>query len=93
MVTVYVGITTINSSSINIYPNPVHDLLTIGLPSSMTSQEKLLKLCDVTGRIVFSETINETGLHTISVSSLAKGVYILTIESREEKRMVRVIVD
>lgn len=93
MVTVYVGISQAANSSINIYPNPVHDQLTIGLPSSMASEEKFLKLRDVTGRIVMAETISQSGLHTISVSSLAKGVYILTLESQSQKRVVQVIVN
>ena len=93
MVTVYVGISKINSGTLNIYPNPVHSELTVLLPSSMAAEEKLLKLCDVTGRIVLSETLNGSGLHSINVEAFAKGVYILSLESLSQKRVVQVIVN
>lgn len=93
MVTVYVGISDLSRSSLNIYPNPVHDQLTVGLPSSMSAEQKLLKLTDVTGRVVFSETLTGSGLHSLSVLPFAKGVYILSIESSSQKRVVQVIVN
>jgi len=93
MVTVYVGITQALSYNLNIYPNPVHELLTIGMPSSMAGEQKLLKVSDVTGRIVISESISQSGLYTLDVTSLAKGVYILSLETPAEKRVVQVIVN
>ncbi|CAN5425532.1 hypothetical protein BH11BAC1_BH11BAC1_03680 [soil metagenome] len=93
MVTVIVGIEGISSAGVNIYPNPVHDKLTVQVPTSMASEQKLLKLTDVMGRIVFSETLTGSGLHTVDVGAFAKGVYILSLDSRSQKRVVRVIVD
>jgi hypothetical protein len=94
MVTVYTGISQQTVSHyLNIYPNPVHDLLTIGMPSSMTNEQRLLKLCDVTGRIVMSETTSQSGLYEIHVSALAKGVYLLSVETQSEKRIVQVVVN
>ncbi len=93
MVTVYVGISAIHSNEINIYPNPVHDLLTVQLPSFMSGEIKLLKICDVTGRVVFSESLGGSGLHTVNVSSFAKGVYIITLDSSSQRRVVQVIIN
>ncbi len=93
MVTVYVGIASVSTSSINIYPNPVHDILTVQLPSALAGEEKRLIITDVTGREVFHETLYGSGLHTLNVSSFARGVYILTLESVSGKRVVRVVMD
>jgi hypothetical protein len=93
MVTVYVGISQAVSHYLNIYPNPVHDLLTIAMPSSMAGEQKLLKMCDVTGRVVLSESISQSGLFSMPVTSLAKGVYILSVETTSQKRVVQVVVN
>ena len=93
MVTVYVGLSSIATNGINIYPNPVHDVLTIQLPTSMAGESKLLKICDVTGRVIFSESLGGSGLHTVDVSSFSKGVYIITLDSFSQRRVVQVIVN
>ncbi|MCX6274785.1 MAG: CotH kinase family protein [Bacteroidetes bacterium] len=93
MVTVYVGLSSIQSNGINIYPNPVHDILTIQLPTSMSGESKLLKMFDVTGRVVFTESLSGSGLHTIDVSAFAKGVYVITLDSNSQRRVVQVIVN
>jgi len=93
MVTVYVGISQTVSHYLNIYPNPVHDLLTVAMPSSMAGEQKLLKVCDVTGRVVLSESISQSGLYSLPVTSLAKGVYILSLETISQKRVVQVVVN
>lgn len=62
-------------SSFNIYPNPVKNQLTI-----TTENERInsIKIIDVTGKTLKTVVANTT---TINVSDLAKGLYILQIQT------------
>ncbi len=92
MVTVYVGIASINSSSaIDIYPNPVHDLLHIEFPGAMTSEKMQLRMTDVTGRIILSEAISGNRPYSVDMKNLSKGIYILVLEN-ENMRVVKEVV-
>ena len=73
-----VGINENNiNNNITIYPNPVKDQLTI-----TTENEKInsIKIMDVTGKILQVFTENTT---TINVADLAKGLYILQIQTEK----------
>jgi hypothetical protein len=59
----------------------------------MSGEQKLLKICDVTGRVIFAESLGGAGLHLLDVSSFAKGVYIVTLDSFSQRRVVQVIIN
>lgn len=62
------------SGKINVYPNPVKEQLKIsGLKANET-----VKLCDMTGRVVWQAEAKGTEL-TIPVSSITEGVYYLNV--------------
>ena len=66
------GIETVENNNIKIYPNPVKDELYITTESSVTKVE----IYNADGKLVIQEN-NFTG--KVNVSSLAKGVYVVTI--------------
>lgn len=61
---------------LKVYPNPAKDKITYSLNET---EELSVSLCDMYGRIVFSN--KGTGSQSIDVSSLAKGCYTLCIAS------------
>ena len=67
----------IELSSFNIYPNPVKNQLTITAENEKINS---IKIIDVTGKILKSFTENTT---TINVADLAKGLYILQIQTQK----------
>lgn len=82
---VYTGSTTTLSTkdkalnnSINVYPNPVKNTITINkLDSSINIEEVVLY--DILGNVVYNDKI----VNRIDVSNLSRGLYILKLESKK----------
>jgi len=62
-------------STLNFYPNPTHDILYLNINAD---NNKLLVM-DLTGRILFNESIPST--YALNVSGLESGVYFIEIEN------------
>jgi len=59
------------------FPNPATDLLTVTFPAVRT--DVVLSLLDMTGRRMLEQRITSTDRHTLDVSSLSPGMYLLRI--------------
>ena len=72
---------TVTTNSINVFPNPAHDLLHINL--SLTREENLqLEIFDLMGKMVFSKQEQVlAGSHTLdcNIENLSKGIYVLKV--------------
>ena len=69
-------ITDNETVAINIYPNPVHDLLTVESESNIRE----ISVFDQMGRMIYVETFHETSLQkVINTTSLPVGLYLLRI--------------
>ena len=77
------------------YPNPTHELLNVEFTSE-NNENAIIRLVDAAGRVVYSDSIDATeGANSaaINVSSFAKGVYLLQLESSNHLEKIRVIVE
>jgi len=63
---------TENSEQINVYPNPVHDVLSIDYDKSMSGE---LELTDMAGRVLIQQPLG----HSVDMKGLASGTYMLRI--------------
>ncbi|MBS1587788.1 MAG: T9SS type A sorting domain-containing protein, partial [Bacteroidetes bacterium] len=63
-----------NSEQINVYPNPVKDVLSIDYDKSMNAE---MVLCDMAGRVLLRRPLG----HSLDMKGLASGVYMLRIRS------------
>jgi hypothetical protein len=79
----------INSTSIQIYPNPVKDELTIELNTDISHFDKLsvtlnarLEIVNIIGQTVFSSHIQHA-TETIDVSGLPTGAYIIKLKTEQ----------
>jgi hypothetical protein len=65
-----------------VYPNPANDnvILTFN-----TKENVVLKINDLTGKVVYNETIQSNGLtkHAINTKELADGVYFVTLQTTQ----------
>jgi len=68
------GISNIQSGSVTVYLDPLHQKLIIRYPWNIIDR---LEIVDLNGRIIW-QTTNFTS-ESVDVSSLAKGVYILKL--------------
>jgi hypothetical protein len=73
-------VSTLTNSEVNLYPNPVHDKLSIIVGPSLDLSSSTISLTDVHGRRM---SIHHK-LGQVDVSSLATGLYFLTISSGEQ---------
>jgi len=76
----------LNSSQVNIYPNPNKGNFTI---ETTVTERQAVQVFDVNGKLVFSQTIN--GNTSIDASNLSEGVYNVSIVGNEgvvNKRLV-----
>lgn len=69
--------------SFKFYPNPVDNVLIIRSETALDIQ-----IIDATGKMRLSQT-NVSGLHTINVSSLEKGVYVMRVLNRLSNTVVQ----
>lgn len=72
--------------SLNIYPNPSTNLITIDF-------KNLKKACiyNVAGQIVLQKTFDELKTNTVNLSSLENGVYIVVLENDTFQKTVKIV--
>jgi hypothetical protein len=77
---------------INIYPNPMQSNVTIEYATTLKSATlKTINIYNLSGSKVFTATFNSTKT-TISVATLAKGIYIFSVEegaNRFTKKLIK----
>jgi hypothetical protein len=76
-----------DTTSIKMYPNPATDVLNI---QSATEVLTKVSITDLNGRVVKEASDN---LSQISLGNLAKGIYMVTIESATAKKVEKLIVE
>jgi len=79
-----------------VYPNPSQGKLTLQY-NSPDATECLLKVRDLTGRVLLHESLaasEGTNLHEINLGGVAKGVYMLSLENAKgENVIIRLVID
>lgn len=83
-----------NVSSLTVFPNPTTDV--INVTYSATKGHTDITVLDLAGRVVLTQNSNSVeGINNtqIKMSGLAKGAYLLQIQSTQGTRQVRVVVE
>lgn len=75
-------------SQIKIFPNPVGQTLNIKIPNNF--EDSILIIYNVLGKVVIKQQFNSSE-HTIDVSSLASGLYMLSIQSKDASKTFKFI--
>ncbi len=77
------------------YPNPAHDKLNVAFNSNNTN-EYTIKMIDMTGRLLLDRTANAAqgnNFIELDLGVFAKGIYVLSFSSGEERKQVRIVVE
>ena len=77
--------------SVAVYPNPATDYITIDL-KNIRNQTSIVRLTDLTGKVVYQNEVSETSNLIISTSGISKGVYILNITNELKNCNQKIIV-
>ena len=73
-----VGINELSSASINVYPNPVKDVLNVQSTSTM----KEIQIYNIVGQMVLNQNVNGNNV-TLNTSDLKSGVYNLKVKMED----------
>ena len=65
--------------SLKVYPNPVHNNVTIAYNSASTNLAKTVCIYNVQGNKVFTAQLTK-GQTNVTITSLVKGIYILQVD-------------
>jgi len=82
-----VNVESIQEPIVKIYPNPANDLLTIetGQPG-----QHFIEITSLNGQLLYNDRM-EGPTHQIDLSSFQKGLYFITIKSRDYVRTEKII--
>ncbi|MDR2084047.1 MAG: C10 family peptidase [Bacteroidales bacterium] len=88
------GIEDIKIGDINIYPNPAKDVLNVRIDSD-EAQEVSLQITNIVGSVVYKESFSHNNVtnHSINVSSLKSGIYLITIKSDKGTETRKIVID
>ena len=82
-------------TDLNIFPNPASSTMNVVLTTEEAGQ-LTFRVSDMMGRTISTESVENYGgemMHTLNVSNLAKGLYILSIEGTQGKSVHKFIVE
>ena len=72
--------------SIQVYPNPVGDVLNIELPGAGTVQ-----LLSLEGKVIQSKQVTTVGIITLATGQLQTGIYVCRYSNGKEIKTVKII--
>ena len=69
------------ASSINLFPNPADNHVTIALGSNNKKVE--VTIADITGKVIYTTIITDTQMIEVNTYDFAEGIYIVQIQSAD----------
>jgi hypothetical protein len=81
---------TNNSVNVSVYPNPAHENIYVSLPGNGSYN---VKLTNVLGAVIYNETAVNKEKVSMSLTSIPKGIYFVTVESKTEKVTRKVVIE
>ena len=71
---------SLNESEVTIFPNPATNELYIKNNNNLALQN--ISIADLTGKVVFNQDIQNIDSNAVNITSLAKGMYLVTVETQ-----------
>lgn len=83
----------VNGNDLNIFPNPGKDVVNFSINGANNSDMNI-SVIDVTGKIIFNQTLNVNGISNTSFdfSKFNKGIYIVNVKSGNENYNKKLVV-
>lgn len=85
----FVGVNELGMNNITVYPNPASNMLTIAGLS--TDNNMSMIITDLAGKEVLYPKFNSNSQQQINISSLAKGIYFLQINTAKANKTIKFI--
>ena len=87
------GFESVESTLPSVFPNPTSGIINVEIPVSWVASEGTVQLFNSHGQIVYNHTGSLNNLSRIDLSHYSKGIYLLSIESGNERGMAKLVVD
>lgn len=84
--------TKLNNASVNIYPNPAKNSINISMESTDTFSPFDIKIYDLLGKVVYSETSNKNNV-IVNSSGWNSGLYIISIQQGKSNIHKKIIIE
>ena len=79
------------NDNLSVYPNPSNGEFTINIGNETMSK---IHVFDISGKLVFSDKIvNKTENHTLNLSYLTNGIYILKLSNNEYTKQTKLVIN
>ncbi len=76
------GIQSNDNNSVDLYPNPASEVVSLTLPASLAGNNVVVTLFDLSGKVVFrKESVANSSSLILPVAALERGVYMVNIAS------------
>lgn len=85
-----------SDSKFNIYPNPTSNIFTLSYTSTQTNNDLQIKVIDVLGKTVYTETVqalNGKITKEINLGSVSKGTYIIELASQDMRETKKIVIE
>jgi hypothetical protein len=83
------GITDIETSAINVYPNPARDNINIVLPENISSA--IFTLYDMQGKVLIQQQISNQD--AVSIDNIATGIYIYKVTTDKQNYTRKIVIN
>lgn len=81
-------------NTLEVYPNPAHNFVTIKVPDKMKRSGVRLIVYDLEGKTFYSKNINSnTVFENLNVSNLPKGVYLIQIKNEDLSCQTKLVIN
>jgi hypothetical protein len=73
---------TVNTTSMKVYPNPVHDVATVEITAPSINTDIIIVITDMNGKTVYTDQFVSSSTYVqkqINMSNLIKGTYFVTV--------------
>lgn len=75
------------------YPNPTKDMLRIDYNTQIGSRQAIIRIQDITGRVVKEFKFDTALQHTFDIASIQAGIYVVVFESGSVRQAEKLIVE
>jgi len=76
------------NNEFNVYPNPSNGSLTI----SGNNEIRNINIVDLSGKIVFAKSVNDSKIEKLDLSNTLKGVYIIKVSSNDKEESHKILI-
>ena len=86
------GIDNNGDYSINFYPNPAHDYITLVFSENLKTNT-FIEIYDITGSVVFSTVVNPSTTTGFNVKHINNGVYFIKLKTNNSSLVKKLIIE